>query len=110
MACIQVYETAMFTSENMLLCAPTGAGKTNCAMLCILHEVGMHLRDDGTVDTSAFKIVYVAPMKVGAVLPWDAISHKSSTWFTLFKASNLGNFDPIFAPALSISCANLSVL
>jgi len=59
----RVYETAMFTSENMLLCAPTGAGKTNCAMLCILHEVGMHLRDDGTVDTSAFKIVYVAPMK-----------------------------------------------
>lgn len=53
----------MFTSENMLLCAPTGAGKTNCAMLCILHEIGMHLRDDGTVDTSAFKIVYVAPMK-----------------------------------------------
>jgi len=59
----RVYETAMFSSENILLCAPTGAGKTNCAMLCILHEIGMHLRSDGTVDTSAFKIVYVAPMK-----------------------------------------------
>jgi pre-mRNA-splicing helicase BRR2 len=25
--------------------------------------MGMHLRTDGTVDTSKFKIVYVAPMK-----------------------------------------------
>lgn len=42
---------------------PTGAGKTNVAMLCILHELGLHRRSDGTFDTSAFKIVYVAPMK-----------------------------------------------
>ena len=26
----------------MLICAPTGAGKTNVAMLCMLHEIGMH--------------------------------------------------------------------
>ena len=26
-------------------------------------QMGLHLRADGTVDTSAFKIVYVAPMK-----------------------------------------------
>ena len=25
--------------------------------------MGQHLRSDGTVDTSSFKIVYVAPMK-----------------------------------------------
>lgn len=54
----------MFTSENMLVCAPTGSGKTNVAMLSILHCIGRHLKSDGSVDTSAFKIVYVAPMKV----------------------------------------------
>jgi hypothetical protein len=26
-------------------------------------QMGLHLRADGSVDTSAFKIVYVAPMK-----------------------------------------------
>ena len=31
--------------------------------LTILHEVGLHRQRDGTIDTSAFKIVYVAPMK-----------------------------------------------
>ena len=47
----------------MLVCAPTGAGKTNVAMLTMLHEIGLHRRPDGSVDTAAFKIVYVAPMK-----------------------------------------------
>ena len=32
-------------------------------MLCVLHELGLHRRQDGSIDTSAFKIVYVAPMK-----------------------------------------------
>jgi hypothetical protein len=32
-------------------------------MLCILHELGLHRRPDGSLDTSSFKIVYVAPMK-----------------------------------------------
>ncbi|KAK9842537.1 hypothetical protein WJX81_005041 [Elliptochloris bilobata] len=59
----RVCNAALFSAENLLLCAPTGAGKTNVAMLTILHEMGLHLRADGSVDTSAFKIVYVAPMK-----------------------------------------------
>ena len=59
----RVYECELLSPENMLLCAPTGAGKTNVAVLTILHEIGLHRRRDGTVDTSAFKIVYVAPMK-----------------------------------------------
>lgn len=59
----KVCDTALFTSENMLVCAPTGAGKTNVAMLTMLHEIGMHRREDGSIDTSAFKIIYVAPMK-----------------------------------------------
>lgn len=59
----KVYETALFTSENLLLCAPTGAGKTNVAMLTILHELGLRKQADSTFDLSNFKIVYVAPMK-----------------------------------------------
>jgi hypothetical protein len=33
------------------------------AVLTILHELGLHRKQDGSIDTSAFKIVYVAPMK-----------------------------------------------
>ena len=29
----------MNSAENILMCAPTGAGKTNVAMLTMLHEV-----------------------------------------------------------------------
>ncbi len=39
----RVSQTALYTNENMLVCAPTGAGKTNVAMLTIMHQVGMHL-------------------------------------------------------------------
>ncbi|KAJ3274830.1 DEIH-box ATPase [Terramyces sp. JEL0728] len=58
-----VYPTAFGSDENMLLCAPTGAGKTNCAMLTILREIGKHRRADGEYSLDEFKIVYVAPMK-----------------------------------------------
>ena len=36
-----VYETAFNSADNVLMCAPTGAGKTNVAMLTMLHEVGL---------------------------------------------------------------------
>uniref|UniRef100_H3G6V1 Uncharacterized protein n=1 Tax=Phytophthora ramorum TaxID=164328 RepID=H3G6V1_PHYRM len=60
----KMFSAAFKTSENLLLCAPTGAGKTNVAMLTILHEV-MKARDPetGEIDLNSFKIVYVAPMK-----------------------------------------------
>jgi pre-mRNA-splicing helicase BRR2 len=54
----------------MLVCAPTGAGKTNVAMLAMLHEIGLHRREDGSIDTSAFKMIYVAPMKVSMPACW----------------------------------------
>ncbi|XP_010605477.1 activating signal cointegrator 1 complex subunit 3 isoform X2 [Fukomys damarensis] len=57
-----VFETAYTTNENMLICAPTGAGKTNIAMLTILHEVRQHF-EQGVIKKNEFKIVYVAPMK-----------------------------------------------
>jgi hypothetical protein len=37
-----VFQSAYHTSENLLICAPTGAGKTNVAMLTVLHEVSQH--------------------------------------------------------------------
>nr|DBA26537.1 TPA: hypothetical protein GDO54_010781 [Pyxicephalus adspersus] len=57
-----VFETAYNTNENMLICAPTGAGKTNIAMLTVLHEIRQNIQQ-GVIKKDAFKIVYVAPMK-----------------------------------------------
>lgn len=57
-----VFETAYNTNENMLICAPTGAGKTNIAMLTVLHEIRQHFQQ-GVIKKNEFKIVYVAPMK-----------------------------------------------
>jgi len=60
----KVYPVAFGTDEPILLCAPTGAGKTNCALLTILNELSK-VRDpeNGSFDLDAFKVVYVAPMK-----------------------------------------------
>ncbi|CAM0948106.1 unnamed protein product [Alopecurus aequalis] len=58
----KVYDTALFKPDNILLCAPTGAGKTNVAVLTILHQIGLHMKD-GEFDNTKYKIVYVAPMK-----------------------------------------------
>ncbi|ETW75698.1 hypothetical protein HETIRDRAFT_460980 [Heterobasidion irregulare TC 32-1] len=60
----KLYPVAFGTDEPILLCAPTGAGKTNVAMLTILNEMSKY-RDEatGAFDLDAFKIVYVAPMK-----------------------------------------------
>ncbi|KAF9914159.1 DEIH-box ATPase [Lobosporangium transversale] len=58
------YDTAFGSDENMLLCAPTGAGKTNCAMLTVLHEIEKYRDPDtGAIDKDSFKVVYIAPMK-----------------------------------------------
>mmetsp|Transcript_13654 Transcript_13654/g.49673 ORF Transcript_13654/g.49673 Transcript_13654/m.49673 type:complete len:2207 (-) Transcript_13654:489-7109(-) len=58
----RIYETGYYSNENLLVCAPTGAGKTNIAMLTILHEVRNNI-SDGVLNKEEFKIVYVAPMK-----------------------------------------------
>ncbi|GAA6043916.1 hypothetical protein JCM8097_004108 [Rhodosporidiobolus ruineniae] len=60
----KLYPVAFGTDEPLLLCAPTGAGKTNVAMLTILNELAKHRNPStGEFDFSAFKIVYIAPMK-----------------------------------------------
>lgn len=57
------FKTAFESDENMLLSAPTGAGKTNVALLAILRELGKHLDENNMVKDSDFKIVYLSPMK-----------------------------------------------
>lgn len=59
----KVYETALFQADNILLCAPTGAGKTNVAVLTILQQIALHMNKDGSINHDNYKIVYVAPMK-----------------------------------------------
>lgn len=64
-----VYPCAFNSDENMLLCAPTGAGKTNVAVLTILRAIrnsgstDKEMSSMGEADLNAFKVVYVAPMK-----------------------------------------------
>lgn len=59
----KVCDTALHSAANILMCAPTGAGKTNVAVLTILQAIGANLLPDGTIAKDKFKIVYVAPMK-----------------------------------------------
>ena len=67
-----VYPVAYKTNENMLICAPTGAGKTDAAMLAILNAISHNLTPspvdepgalDFLVNSEEFKVIYVAPMK-----------------------------------------------
>ncbi|KAF8592674.1 Sec63-domain-containing protein [Ramaria rubella] len=68
-----VYPTAYGTNENLLICAPTGAGKTDVAMLTILRVIDQNLSSPDAKSTPGklasvirrddFKIIYVAPMK-----------------------------------------------
>ncbi|KAJ8517086.1 hypothetical protein ONZ45_g5700 [Pleurotus djamor] len=60
----KLFPIAFGTDEPILLCAPTGAGKTNVAMLTILNELGKWRNEEtGEFALDSFKVVYVAPMK-----------------------------------------------
>lgn len=90
-----VYPVAYNTNENMLVCAPTGAGKTDVALLTILHTINQFVtetvvEDEVTIDIAYddFKIVYIAPLKALAAeivekyskkLKWLGISVRELT-------------------------------
>ena len=62
-----VFDTAYNTHENLLICAPTGAGKTNIAMLSLMCLARDYLVDP-TLSSSMeirkdMKAIYIAPMK-----------------------------------------------
>ena len=58
------FPTAFKNDGNMLICAPTGSGKTNVAMLAILREIGKNRKPEtGEINLDDFKIVYIAPLK-----------------------------------------------
>ncbi|KAJ2656903.1 activating signal cointegrator 1 complex subunit 3 [Coemansia sp. RSA 1200] len=76
-----IFPTAYGTNENILLSAPTGAGKTDVALLTILRTISQYCTPppkdaagwnggdtsagppEFAVAKSEFKIVYIAPMK-----------------------------------------------
>jgi len=51
------------TDQNLLVCAPTGAGKTNIALLTMMREIEKHINSDGTINVDDFKTIYVAPTR-----------------------------------------------
>lgn len=58
------FPTAFEDDGNMLICAPTGSGKTNVAFLTMLREIGKHRDPEtGEIDLDSFKIVSIAPLK-----------------------------------------------
>ena len=60
----RLHGCAFGSDENVLLCAPTGAGKTNVALLTMLREIGNNRdAETGAIDLKSFKIIYIAPMK-----------------------------------------------
>ena len=80
-----IYDVGYNTNENMLVCAPTGAGKTDVALLAILHTIKQFISEsdslDGDtlnvdIDFDEFKIVYVAPLKALAAEIVEKFSKK----------------------------------
>lgn len=52
-----VFPVAYATNENMLICAPTGAGKTNTALLTVAHQILQHTTE-GVINRNEFKVFY----------------------------------------------------
>lgn len=60
----KVFPIAFQEDSNMLICAPTGAGKTNVAVMSILRTISKYFNTSTkTLNLKLFKIVYIAPLK-----------------------------------------------
>ncbi|KAB8077842.1 Sec63 Brl domain-containing protein [Aspergillus leporis] len=58
------YPSAFHDDGNMLICAPTGSGKTNVAMLALLREIGKNRNPQtGEIMLDDFKIIFISPLK-----------------------------------------------
>lgn len=71
-----IFSAAFTSNQNLLVCAPTGAGKTNIAMVAVLREISSHMDAQGVIDKDKFKVVYVAPMKALAAEVTAAFSRR----------------------------------
>lgn len=70
----EVFPVAYTTNENMLICAPTGAGKTNIALMTVVHQINSSIHDY-VLHLEEFKIVYICPMKALAAEITRKFSH-----------------------------------
>ena len=59
----KVFPSAFNSDCNILMCAPTGAGKTNVAMLTVLRALSNFRSTSGKIQLHNFKVVYIAPLK-----------------------------------------------
>ena len=89
------------------VCAPTGAGKTNIAMLALLQLINSH-RDPvtGVIDKTAVKAVYIAPMKALAQEVVSKFSERLKPLGIIVREYT-GLLMLHFAPAMSWSVLNL---
>ena len=53
----KLMDPTLNSDQNLLVCAPTGAGKTNVALLTMMREIGKHINSDGTINIDDFKMV-----------------------------------------------------
>ena len=51
------FHAAYYTNENLLISAPTGAGKTNIAMLAILREIRNNIESE-VIQKDKFKVTF----------------------------------------------------
>ncbi|XP_042586353.1 U5 small nuclear ribonucleoprotein 200 kDa helicase-like [Cyprinus carpio] len=72
----KLFKTTLETDENLLVCAPTGAGKTNVALMAMLREIGKHIN-----IFFFFKIFrYCKNLELKDLLPYGfAIHHAGMT-------------------------------
>lgn len=70
----EVFPVAYDSNENMLVCAPTGAGKTNIALMTVAHQIKSSIQDN-VLHLEQFKIVYICPMKALAAEITRKFSH-----------------------------------
>jgi activating signal cointegrator complex subunit 3 len=71
----KVFDTAYFSNDNILVSAPTGAGKTNIALMAVIKVLENSMDRDGVVNPD-IKIIYVAPMKALASEVTEKFSQK----------------------------------